>query len=214
MNDWPDIGELAARAELAEGYRLEPMRRAEIGELLCFVDTWFPDIRVGSASCFLRPAFYEERVHFAGEAARDELVLLLKRGDELAGMFSCARDPDAMAMHARLGVAAAPHRGAHLARAGLVFTEAVGRRLEMGIARGEATLKAPHVQRAFEGAGWQLIGITPGYDREMVEPGVVKRVYEAAYAKVLVGAGGLLHPQRQNLTARTQAMFDQVFAAG
>ena len=56
----------------------------------------------------------------------------------------------------------------------------------MGLVYGMATLKAPHAQRAFERAGWQLIGITPGYDREMVAPGVVKRVYEAVYAKVLV----------------------------
>ena len=37
----------------------------------------------------------------------------------------------------------------------------------------------PHAQIAMENLGWQLIGITPRYDREMVAPGVVKRVYEA-----------------------------------
>ena len=94
----------------------------------------------------------------------------------------------------------------------MVFTEAVGRRLGLGLAYGMATLKAPHAQRAFERAGWQLIGITPGFDREMVAPGVVKRVYEALYTKVLVNDAGLLHPQRQNLTQRTQALFDWVFA--
>jgi len=42
------------------------------------------------------------------------------------------------------------------------------------------------MQRALEGAGWQLIGFTSGYDREEVAPGVVKRVFEAVYTKVLV----------------------------
>ena len=84
--------------------------------------------------------------------------------------------------------------------------------MSMGLAYGMATMKAPYAQRAFERAGWQLIGITPGYDREMVAPGLVKRVYEALYAKVLVADVGLLRPQRQNLTPRTQALFDWVFA--
>ena len=64
---------------------------------------------------------------------------------------------------------------------------------------------------AFERLGWQLIGITPGYDREMVKPGVVKRVYEAVYAKVLVGAGSLLHPDSRNMTDRTKAFFALLF---
>jgi hypothetical protein len=67
------------------------------------------------------------------------------------------------------------------------------------------------VQRVFETLGWQLIGITPGYDREMVAPGVVKRVYEAVYAKVLVAETGLLRPCARNLTERTQAFFRLLF---
>ncbi len=67
------------------------------------------------------------------------------------------------------------------------------------------------MQRAFETLGWQLIGITPGYDREMVAPGVVKRVYEAIYAKVLVAENGLLRPRARNLTRRTRAFFRMLF---
>ena len=76
---------------------------------------------------------------------------------------------------------------------------------------GMATLKVPHVQRVFETLGWQLIGITPGYDREMVAPGVVKRVYEAIYAKVLVAETRLLRPSAQNLTSKTRAFFRLLF---
>ena len=81
----------------------------------------------------------------------------------------------------------------------------------MGMIYGMATLKIPHVQMAFENLGWQLIGITPGYDRELVAPGVVKRVYEAVYAKVLVADAGLLRPQPQNMTPKTRALFDSLF---
>ncbi len=210
--EWPDIEPLATRLPLGEGYRLELLKRTEIGALIGFIEAWFPDIRVGSASCYLRDEFYAQKVHFDAATQRDVLVLLLKHGDELAGMFSCERDRDTLSMHARLGVAAAGHRGANLAQAGMALTEAIGHRMGMGLAYGMATLKAPYSQRAFERAGWQLIGIAPGYDREMVAPGVVKRVYEAVYAKVLVADAGLLRPQRQNLTSRTQALFDCLFA--
>jgi hypothetical protein len=81
----------------------------------------------------------------------------------------------------------------------------------MGMIYGLATLKVPHVQRVFETLGWQLIGITPGYDREMVAPGVVKRVYEAIYAKVLVADARLLRPSARNLTERTRAFFRLLF---
>jgi GNAT superfamily N-acetyltransferase len=207
------IEQLAAGMPLAKGYRLELLKREEIGALIVFIATWFPDISVGGASCYLRDDFYTARVFFAGGPERDGLVLLLKQGSELAGMFSLEFDLDTLSVYARLGVAAPRHRGAGLARAGMAFTEAMGHSLGMGLAYGMATLKAPHAQRAFERAGWQLIGITPGYDREMVAPGVVKRVYEAVYTKVLVADAGLLRPQRQNLTPRTQAFFESLFSA-
>ena len=76
---------------------------------------------------------------------------------------------------------------------------------------GMATLKTPYAQRAFERAGWKFTGITPGYDQEMVEPGVVKRVYEAVYAKVLATDANILRPARHNLTPRTEALFDLIF---
>ena len=81
----------------------------------------------------------------------------------------------------------------------------------MGMIYGMATLKVPHVQRSFETLGWELIGITPGYDREMVSPGVIKRVYEAVYAKVLVTERNLLPPRTRNLTTRTRAFFELLF---
>ena len=213
MMDLADINRLAGQAPLAEGYRLVPLRRAEVGTLIAFIQRWFPAIGVGSASCYLRHEFYAKEVFFDGTPGRDVLVMLLERGHELAGMFSFERDTDTLTLHGQVAVAAPAHRGANLAGATLAMIEAFGRHMGMGLVYGMATLKAPHVQAAFERAGWQLIGITPGYDREMVAPGVVKRVYEAVYAKLLVSANSLLHPQRQNLTPRTQALFDHVCSA-
>ena len=74
-----------------------------------------------------------------------------------------------------------------------------------------ATLKIPNMQLALERAGYQLLGFVPGYDREEVAPGVVKRVFEAVYAKVLVSEEELLRPDPKNLSPKARALFELMF---
>jgi hypothetical protein len=74
-----------------------------------------------------------------------------------------------------------------------------------------ATLKSPHMQQALERAGYRLLGLAPGYDRELISPGVVKRVYEAFYATVLVRDKELLRPDVSNMTAKTKELFSLLF---
>ena len=117
-----------------------------------------------------------------------------------------------MSMHATLAAAAPQHRGANLTGAGMVIAEAAAKRLGLGLVYGMTTLRSLYVQRAFERAGWKLIGIAPGYDHEMVAPGVVKRVFEAVYARVLVDEADLVIPQTKDMTAHTRAMFELIQA--
>ena len=205
------IGKTIAKVPLPRGYRLELLQRREIPAVAAASKAWFPEISVGSASCYLREDFFRDHVYLPGGPEKDVLVVLIKQGRELAGLFSCERDCNTLALYARLGVIAPPHRGMGLSNAFALLAEAIGRALGMEMIYGMATLKVPHVQRVFETLGWQLIGITPGYDREMIEPGVVKRVYEAVYAKVLVAETGLLRPSARNLTERTRAFFRLLF---
>jgi hypothetical protein len=103
------------------------------------------------------------------------------------------------------------HRGARLAVRAMEFGERAGRAMGAGFIYGMATLKIPNMQLALERAGYQLLGFTPGYDREVVAPGVVKRVYEAVYAKVLVPDAELLRPDPANLSPKAKALFDVLF---
>ena len=208
MIAWREVEALAARMPLAAGYRLGLLRREEIGALVERLADWFPEGRVGHARRYLDAAFYEREVWFADEPQRDVIVVTLLQGAELAGMFGVEFDHEALAAHAQLGAAAPAHHGAGLARAGLAFTEALGRRLGMGAVYGTATLKTPYVQRAFERAGWQLAGFWPGLDREQVAPGVVRRVFEALYAKRLVGDDALQWPDPGQMTPATRAAFE------
>ena len=74
-----------------------------------------------------------------------------------------------------------------------------------------ATLTTPHLQWALEHAGYRLLGFFLGYGREETAPGVVKRVYEAVYAKLLVSEDEVHPPDPKNMTPKTKALFDLLF---
>ena len=91
------------------------------------------------------------------------------------------------------------------------LAELAGRAMGAEFLFGLATLKIPHMRRALESAGYQLIGFTSGYDREEVAPGVVKRVFEGVYTKVLVPEEELFRPDLNNLTPKARALFEVLF---
>ena len=209
--NWPSDDATSALFPLPDGYRAERLRRSEIPALIAAIAEWHPDISVGAASCYLREEFYTDKAFLDGETEKDLLVILIKCGDELAGLGSWEREQDALAMYARFGAIAPQHRGAKLAVRAMEFGENLARAMEAGFIYGLATLKIPNMQLALERAGYQLLGFAPGYDREMVAPGVVKRVYEAYYAKVLVPDDDLLRPDPKNLSPKAKALFDVLF---
>ena len=209
--DWPSDDGISAMLALPEGYRGEQLKRSDVRSLIANISVWHPDISIGAASCYLREDFYIDKAFLAGEPEKDLLVIAIKYGDELAGIGSWEREQDALTIYARFGAIAPQHRGAKLAVRAMEFGERLGRAMGAGFIYGLATLKIPNMQLALERAGYQLLGFAPGYDREMVAPGVVKRVYEAFYAKVLVPDEDLLRPDPANLSPKAKALFDVLF---
>ena len=207
---WPSVEEITTRAPLPPAYRYQYLDRQQVPTLIAALKAWYPGIVVGNASCHLRECFYMDKVCLDGQFERDCLVILFMQDDELAGVFSVERDADSEVLYGRIGAISPKHRGSRLSRNILLLEEALGRAMGMGMVYGLGTLRHPHMQATFERMGWQLIGITPGFDREVVAPGVVKRVYEALYAKVLVPEK-LLRPRAQDLTPGVKALFDQLF---
>ena len=208
---WPTIDQMSAMAPLPDGYHYERLKRSGIRALIEGIRLWHPDIAVGGGSCYLREDFYTAKVFLDGEAEKDIFVGLFLRGDELAGMWSWEQEPDALSLYGRLIVVAPAHRDAKLASKVMPLAERAGRAMGAEFFFGLATLKIPHMQRALESAGWQLIGFTSGYDREEVAAGVVKRVFEGVYTKVLVPEEDLLRPDPKNLTPKARALFDVLF---
>ena len=175
--NWPSDDDISTMLALPDGYHGGRLKRFEIPSLIASISVWHPDISVGAASCYLREDFYTDKACLDGDTEKDLLVILIKRGDELAGIGSWEREQDALAVYARFGAIAPQHRGAKLAVRAMQFGENLARAMGAGFVYTLATLKIPNMQLALERAGYKLLGFAPGYDREMVAPGVVKRVY-------------------------------------
>lgn len=210
---WPTVEQISAMTSLPPGFRFEFLERADVPALIESIARWHPDIAIGGGSCYLRESFYEEQVQFADGPDRNVLVALFRHGDEMTGMWSWEKEPDSLSLYARLIVIAPKYRSAKLATTVMPLAEVAGRAMGAEFFFGLATLKIPHMQHALESVGWQLIGFTSGYDQEQVAPGVVKRVFEAVYCKVLVPDEELVRPDPNNLTPRARALFDALFPA-
>ena len=211
LSPWPTDAQLSAAAPLPPGYRYERLSRARVPALIDFLHACYPGIEVGNASCHLREDFYATRVSLQGEDDRDFLVMLFMHGDELAGMHSTERDVDSEVLYGRIGAIEPAHRGQGLAIGFLAMMEAMGRAMGAGMVYGLATLKYPQMQRGFERRDWLLVGIMPGFDRELVEPGVVRRVYESVYVKLLIPESELLRPHAADLTPAGKALFELLY---
>ena len=209
---WVAINELSSKLPIPHGYRIEQLKRSEIPEVIrCFRD-WFPDVTVGAENCYQWEDFYNREVFLEGEVERDVIVFLFKKDQELVALASLQRFEDTLTLYGRLGAIAPRYRGAKLAHLGPALLETVGRAMGMEVIYGLAEFAIPNMQMVFERAGFQIVGIVPASDRLMVAPGVIKRVYEAIYVKVLAAAADVLRPQAESMTSRTKALYDFLFA--
>ena len=208
---WPNVEVISQQVKLPDGYSYQLLRRGDVPALIDAISAWYPDVSVGAASGYLNNDFYETEATLDGEVERDLWVVQIRFGQELAGFASWDRERAAQTLYARFGVVSPNHRGAKLATRLMQFGEATARVMGAGFIYTMATLKSPHMQQALERAGYRLLGFAPGYDRELVAPGVVKRVYEAYYAKVLVSEDELLQPDTSNMTPRTKELFELLF---
>ncbi len=209
---WPAIDELRELVPLPEGYRFERLEREHLAPLIASIRLWHPDISVGANSGYLREDFYHRRVCLGEQSERDIMVVPITFKGELVGVWSFEREVDSLAIYGRTIIVAPAHRGANLALVILNGTENFGRAMGAAFMYAMATLKIPHAQRALENAGYRLLGFFPGYDREEVSPGVVKRVYQAVYAKLLVPKDEVHWPDPKNMTPRASDLFELLFS--
>jgi hypothetical protein len=208
---WAVIDELLNKLPIPYGYRIEQLKRSEIPELISYFKDWFPDVTVGAESCYQREDFYSREVFVEGGPEKDVIVFLIKKDQELVAMFSMQRSEDTLTLYGRIGAVAPRYRGEKLAYIAPALLEAMGRAMDMEVIYALAEFTIPNMQMVLERAGFQIVGIVPASDRLMVAPGVIKRVYEAIYVKVLAADADVLRPPSQGMTPRTKALYDFLF---
>ncbi|HKB60354.1 MAG TPA: hypothetical protein VKC56_09970 [Gallionellaceae bacterium] len=208
---WRTIEALTALAPLPAGYRYEKLHRAHIAPVIAALGKWRPEISAGASSCYLREEFYRDRVCLEGEADRDIFAVRIMFAGEMAGFWLLEREPEPLAIYGRFLAVAPAHRGAHLFGRAMAGTERIGREMGAAFTYMFATLRHPYAQQALEEAGYRLLGFFPGYDREEIAPGVIKRVYQAAYAKLLVPESEVQWPAPENMTAKARGLFALLF---
>lgn len=209
--NWPSIETLRELIPLPQGYDFLAFEQGHIQPMIASLKLWHPEIKAGIASCYLREDFYLNRVMLPGREEADILVIPITCNGEMIGMWSWEREIDSLAIYGRLIVLAPEHRGAGLAVIAMKGTERIGRHMGAAFLYALATLQHPYAQRALESADYRLLGLFPGYDRVEVSPGVVKRVYQAVYGKLLVSEDEVHWPQVKNMSPRAHALFELLF---
>lgn len=209
--NWLPHDRFRALIPLPPGLRVESMQGAHIEAVIAALRRWYPDVAHGSNSGYLREAFYRQRVCLDGAADKDIQVFTIWAGDELVGLWSPEREVDSLALFARVGAIAPQHAGTGLMRRATAGMEDVAREMGAAFMYAMVTLKHPYMAQALEHAGYRLLGFWPGFDRELVD-GVVKRVYQAVYAKLLTPEDKVLRPDPKNLTPGARALFELLFS--
>jgi hypothetical protein len=210
--DWSLASTALADTKTPSGYQLVPMSRSDVAEVTRKLGEWYPDIVVGAESCHLDPEFYHAQV-MLDETQIDRPIFsaVAKHDQAIVAMITFEKNSRALTITSRMGAVAPEHRGPGLGLLGPVLLEKIGRAIGAELAYYFATLKTPHQQVLAERSRYRLVGIVPAFDRDMIRPGEVKRVYEAIYAKVLVEPEGVLTPPAEALTIRTRALFNALF---
>lgn len=206
--EWPSADQLASTCTLPEGYVYQVLREEHIDEVASSVLSWQPTWRVGSASAFTQASFYREKATLEGTTGRDVFVLLIRAGAELVAVLPMERLPEALTLYGSLAVVSPAHRGRLVPKMRGDYLEAVARLVGLEFIYAMATLRHTGAQKWFELMGYHLVGFAPGYDREEISPGVVKRVVEAIYAKSLVPSDMVLLPLVEEMTPTVRKAYE------
>jgi hypothetical protein len=215
--EWPDLGKVleCADARPPSDYYPERLNPNDVFEVIRLLQDWFPDMVVSSEAYHLDPDFYFSRTMLAGyvEAEhRNTFPLALKCDGKIAFFLSMQRESMSRTITGRMLAVSHEHRGRGLGNLAPRILETMGRAMGAELAYYYATLRTIHQQVAAENAGYRLVGLMPASDRNRLSDSLVKRVYEAIYAKVLIQEGEVLVPPTEVLTPSTRSLWQFLFS--
>lgn len=211
---WRPLEEALLSFALMPEHTFHKLRLEEVEEFTRNLRNWYPDIRVGSESRFLDPHFYYENIFVGRDRNSDDsdfYPVVCRTNGEISGWLILEKNDQALTISSPMAGIVPSFRLSGAGRYFSAFLEHMGRLIHAEMAFAIVTLKMQGSQRIIESHGFQLVGILPAFDRDMVEPGKVKRVFEAVYAKVLVGDEKIVYPSEECLTPQTRELFEFLF---
>jgi hypothetical protein len=208
---WPAFDSFAWKVPPSPGMRIRTVRPSDVTAVVRALVAWYPDITVGAESVFLDPAFYGREVALSEDSDAGVIAFIMEAGTELVAFCAAEYNPQSRTLHGRLGAVAPAYRARGLSEVMAGLLEDVGRAVGAELLLSYATLRHRYSQQLLERVGYRLVGIVPAHDRDAVEPGKVRRVFEALYAKVLVDSSGILPPDDAALLPNTRALMRQIF---
>jgi hypothetical protein len=208
---WPSLDELMRHAPIPDGVSLRLWADAELDGLPDLVRRWYPAATVGAESVFLDPAFLHAELVTVERPDRDIISWAICEHGEVVGFQSFQRDVGARSLHGRLGFLSPEARSGFLGALGFSLFEALGRLSGAELLQVWVTLAFKGQQLFAERRGFTLAGLVPGFDRDLMPDGSIKRVMEALYVKSLVDPAELHWPDDAQLTAKTRAALHALF---
>jgi hypothetical protein len=199
---------------IPEGIHFDRLGQSEIDEVIQRLRVWYPDIVVGAESRHLDREFYERE--YSLEACHEHrplygFVCRSAEDSEMVGFMSLEKNVRARQIWSPMGAVEPTKRGAGIGQFGAVILEHVGRSIGAEVAFYQVTLKTSRQQKNAERHGFKLCGILPAIDRDEISPGIVRRVYEGVYVKVLVPPGDVEVPLWAHLEEPARKLWRAVF---
>ncbi|NVJ02086.1 hypothetical protein HV824_28755 [Myxococcus sp. AM009] len=211
---WRRLDEMLGGLRPPEGCSLEQLSRDSIDQVTTLLGKWYPDIRVGTESRHLEHSFYDQHVCLQGESPDQPVYAILGRDEatqEIIGLLTLEKNVRGLQLSAAMGAVEPSQRGLGLGQFGIALLEQVGRGIGAEVILYYSTLKMARAQRNAELRGFKLVGLVPAFDVDAIAPNTVKRVYEAIYAKVLVGPEKIQLPDWNALIPTTRALYTHLF---
>lgn len=215
--DWPSVEDIESTVRIPQGYHLDLLNLDDLNLFIGALEVWYPDIHVGSESRFLNSEFYKKCVFLRDTppCKRYYLPIIFKhrRSGDLAGCVFLEKNDSSLTITSPMGAIALNHRhtGTGLSFLPSTLIAEVGLMLGLELAYYISTLRSRANQIIAEKTGYKLVGIIPGNDRDMVCPGISKRVFEAFYAKLLSTSRDLHIPTEETLTENTRQLWSVLF---
>jgi len=213
---WVRIEKLVSEMKVPQAYSLRSLRRSEISSVIKRFLEWYPGVRLGSESRFVKKKYYTDHSFMVrGQEDRKyyPIVFTQKKDDGVIGLVVVKKDSYTRTVMGFTGALDPEHRGLGIAHGGPMVVEALGRKMGAEFAYFYASLQIPHTQRAAEKMGFSIAGILP-HDLDVDRSGKIKRVYEALYAKLLVSKSSLIEPNESAMTERTKLIWSALKKSG